>query len=122
MHVSVEPGNVTSMKHGRVAVSRSLRTSLVGARFFDKVEKTGISLSFRHLAGEANVEAGALSRKQSTHADWKLDTTLFRRVRKLFKLTPSMDLFASAQNAQTTAFFSYNHDHRAKGADAFLHD
>jgi len=122
VHVSVELDNVTSIKYGRVAVSRSLRMSLMGARFFDKVERAGISLSFRHLAGEANVEADALSRKQSTHADWKFDTWLFRKVRQLFEVTPSMDLFASAQNTQTKTFFSYNHDHRAKGADAFLHD
>lgn len=122
VHVSVELDNVTSIKYGRVAVSRSLRMSLMGARFFDKVERAGISLSFRHLAGEANVEADALSRMAHTHADWKLDPTLFSKVRQLFRVKPSIDLFASAQNTQTKIFFTYNHDHRAKAADAFLHD
>jgi hypothetical protein len=45
-HVSVELDNVTSIKHGQVAVSRSMRMSLLGARFFDKVEAAGISLTF----------------------------------------------------------------------------
>ena len=121
VHVSVELDNITSIKYGRVAVSRSIRMSLMGAKFFDRVEAAGISLSFRHLAGELNVWADRLSRQPCTHADWKLDVALFRRMRLLLDATPRVDLFASSQNAQLQRFYSYNHDHRAEGADAFLH-
>ena len=60
VHVSVELDNVTSIKYGWVAVSRSIRMSRKGASFL--VEAVGLSLSFRHLAGERNVEADRLSR------------------------------------------------------------
>ena len=121
VHVSVELDNVTSIKYGRVAVSRSIRMSRMGARFFDKVEEVGLELSFRHLAGEKNVEADRLSRQPCTHADWKLNRGLFRKVGKLLGAKPAVDLFASSHNAQLPDFFSYNYDHRAIAADAFLH-
>jgi hypothetical protein len=122
VHVSVELDNVTSIKYGRVAVSRSIRMSRMGARFFDKVEEVGLSLSFRHLAGEKNVEADGLSRQPCTHADWKLNKGLFSKIGKVLGASPVVDLFASSQNAQLPTFFSYNNfDHRAKAADAFLH-
>jgi hypothetical protein len=122
VHVSVELDNVTSIKYGRVAVSRSIRMSLKGAKFFDRVEETGLELSFRHLAGELNVESDELSRRQSSHADWKLHPWLFRAIQDELGLAPDIDLFASAQNTQVPRFFSYNFDHRAVAADAFLHD
>jgi hypothetical protein len=121
VHVSVELDNQTSIKYGRVAVSRSIKMSLKGALFFDKVEQPQLSISFRHLAGVLNVDADELSRRASTHADWKLDPTLFRAVLRAFNVRPNVDLFASAQNTQLAQFFSYQHDHRARGADAFQH-
>ena len=41
---------------------------------------SGISLTFRHLAGELNVAADGLSRQAHTHADWKLNRQLFRKI------------------------------------------
>ena len=120
-HISVELDNVTSIKYGRVAVSRSIRMSLLGARFFDKVEEAGISLTFQHLAGEANVVADELSRRASSHADWQLDRALFKQLRKTFGVRPVVDLFASSGNTQVVSFFSYNYDHRARGANSFLY-
>ena len=121
VHVSVELDNVTAIKYGRVAVSRSIRMSLLGAKFFDRVEDSGISLTFRHLAGELNVAADGLSRQAHTHADWKLNRQLFRKIGLCLGGIPDVDLFASSQNRQTDTFYSYNHDHRAIGADSFLH-
>jgi hypothetical protein len=80
-HVSVELDNVTSIKCGKVAVSRSTRVSLLGARFFDKAEEAGTSLTFKHLAGEANVVADELSRRASSHADWQLNRQVFQQLR-----------------------------------------
>jgi hypothetical protein len=117
--ISVELDNTTSIKHGRVAVSRSLKISLKGARFFDKLENSQRSLSFRHLAGVLNVEADELSRRASTHADWKLAPRLFRKALTILGAQPRVDLFASAQNTQLRRFYSYQCDHRAEGTDAF---
>ena len=121
VHVAVELDNVTSIKYGRVAVSRSLRMSTLGAKFFDKVEEAGISLTFRHLAGELNVTADGLSRQAHTHADWKLNRGLFRMIWSHLGGIPDVDLFASSQNRQVDHFLSYYHDHRSMGADAFQH-
>lgn len=121
VHVAVELDNVTSVKYGRVAVSRSLRMSLKGAKFFDKVEETKLALSFSHIAGEKNVDADELSRRAATHADWKLNEKLFRQIMTTLQATPMVDAFASAQNAQLKKFFSFHHDHRALGTDAFQH-
>ena len=63
VHVAVELDNVTSLKYGRVAVSRSVRMSLKGALFFDRVGKVGLKLSFRHIQGVLNVESDELSRR-----------------------------------------------------------
>jgi hypothetical protein len=120
-HISVELDNVTSIKYGRVAVSRSIRMSLLGAKFFDKVEEAGISLTFQHLAGEDNTVADELSRRASSHADWQLDRQVFRQLQRAFRVSPDVDLFASSRNKQVASFFTYHYDHRARGVDAFQH-
>ena len=122
VHVSIELDNVTAIRYGRTAIGRSIRMSAKGVQFFDEVEKAGISVSFRHLAGTMNVRADRLSRQRTTHADWRLHPSLVRRIFRKFREYPQIDLFASAQNAHLPRFFAYNHDFRAEGADAFLHD
>jgi hypothetical protein len=61
-HVSCELDNTTAIKYARVAVSRSLRMSRIGAKFYDWEETTGLQLSYRHLRGVYNTEADSLSR------------------------------------------------------------
>ncbi len=56
-HINCELNNTTAIKYARVAVSRSLRMSRIGAMFYDWVEGTGLQLSYRHLCGIYNVEA-----------------------------------------------------------------
>ena len=119
VHVSIELDNLTSVKYGTVAVSRSVQMSKKGALFYDWKESHNLSVSFRWLAGYLNVTAGKLSRRMSNHVDWKLHPWLFRQAMKAFRLTPDVDLFASAQNSQLRRFYSFHHDHRAMGADAF---
>lgn len=122
VHVSIELDNVTAIRYGRTAIGRSIKMSAKGVEFFDEVEKSGISLTFRHLAGNLNVTADRLSRQRTTHADWRLHPSLVKQAFRRFNESPQVDLFASAQNSQLTKFFSYNHDFRSEGADAFLHD
>lgn len=119
VHVSIELDNLTSVKYGTVAVSRSIQMSKKGALFFDWKESHNLSVGFRWLAGHLNVEADRLSRRISTHVDWQLHPWLFRQAMRSFNRTADVDLFASAQNSQLRRFYAFHHDHRAVGADCF---
>ena len=122
VHISAELDNTTAIKYGEVAVSRSLNMSKKGADFFDWKESHGLSVSLRHLAGVLNTEADELSRVASSHIDWQLHRWLFLRVTKYLRVRVKMDLFAAAGNCQVPRFFSFHHDHRAVGTDAFQFD
>ena len=121
VHVTVELDNTAAIHYGKVAVSRSLKLSEKGAAFFDWKERHGLSVSLSHLAGEKNIEADGLSRRQSTHIDWRISAWLFKMIRLHFKVKLKVDLFASAQNTQLPGFFAFHHDHRSLGTDALSH-
>jgi hypothetical protein len=121
VHVTVELDNTAAIHYGKVAVSRSLKLSEKGAAFFDWKERHGLSVSLTHLAGEQNIEADGLSRRQSTHIDWRMSVWLFKRMHLHFKVKLKVDLFASAQNTQLPGFFAFHHDHRSMGTDALSH-
>lgn len=121
IHVCVELDNFASVKYGRVAVSRSLRMSLKGARFHDWKESVKLQVTFKWLAGHLNVVADQLSRRMSTHIDWQLHRWVFRQLLSVLQVRVDVDLFASAGNCQVRQFYSFRHDHRAVGTDALLH-
>ena len=122
VHVSAELDNTTAIKYGAVAVSRSINMSKKGADFFDWKESHGLSVSLRHLAGVLNCEADELSRVASSHIDWHLHRWLFQRATRYLGVQIAVDLFAAAGNCQVPRFYSYHHDHRALGTDAFQHE
>jgi hypothetical protein len=65
VHLNCQLDNVVAnIKYARVAVSRSLQLSRLGAQFYDWAETAQVQMSFRHLAGIYNVDADALSRKE----------------------------------------------------------
>ena len=121
VHVAVELDNLTSVKYGTVAVSRSIKMSEKGTAFFDWKEQHGLQVSFRWLAGRLNARADQLSRRISNHVDWQLHPWLFHQAMREFRLQADVDLFASCQNYQLPGFhaFHHDHDHRAVGAGAF---
>jgi hypothetical protein len=117
-HVSCELDNTTAIKYARVAVSRSLRMSRIGAKFYDWEESAGLQLSFRHLRGIYNTEADGLSRQSWAEIEWKLDSRLFSRLQGIWYCRVTRDLFASRHNAQTPLYFSWHHDFEAIGVDS----
>ena len=121
VHVTVELDNTAAIHYARVAVSRSLQLSQKGAAFFDWRESHGISVTLSHLAGLSNIEADQLSRRQSTHIDWRLDVGLFWESMSRLQVRAKVDLFASAANTQLQKYFSFQHDHRSLGTDALCH-
>ena len=117
-HVSCELDNTTAIKYARVAVSRSLRMSRIGAKFYDWEETTGLQLSYRHLRGIYNTEADSLSRHAWAELEWKLDPGLFLRLQGIWQCNITRDLFASRHNAQTPIYYSWHHDFDATGVDS----
>jgi hypothetical protein len=92
-HFSCELDNTTAIKYARVAVSRSLRMSRIGAKFYDWEEATGFQLSFRHLRGIYNTEADSLSRQAWAELEWKLDPGLFSRLQGIWHCKVTRDLY-----------------------------
>jgi hypothetical protein len=117
-HVNCELDNTTAIKYARVAVSRSLRMSRIGAQFYDWVESTSLQLSYRHLRGIYNVEADGLSRHAWAELEWKLHPDLVARLQGIWHCTIVRDLFASRHNAQVPLYFSWQHDFEAAGIDS----
>ena len=123
IHIHGRLDNTPSIKYGRVAVSRSLKMSKIGAAFYDwRIAQNLRSISLSHIPGVENVEADALSRTRSSHIDWKLNPIIFRRIARHVGVHPDVDLFAAAHNTQTKRFFAWNHDHQSIGTDAMVHD
>jgi len=117
-HVSCELDNTTAIKYARVAVSRSLRMSRIGAKFYDWEETTGLQLSYRHLRGIYNTEADSLSRHAWAELEWQLDPGIFLRLQGIWRCAVTRDLFASRHNAQTPIYYSWHHDFDATGVDS----
>ena len=120
-HVSCELDNTTAIKYARVAVSRSLRMSRIGALFYDWVEGTGLQLSYRHLRGIYNVEADGLSRHEWAELEWKLQPDLIARLQGIWQCRIEIDLFASRHNTQASAYYSWQHDFGSLGVDSLCH-
>ena len=121
VHLSCELDSVVAIKYAMVANSRSLKMSKVGARFFDWREQHQLQFSCRHIRGIHNTEADALSRREWNASDWRLDSQVLARVLRLWNCTIGIDLFASRWNAQSSRFFSWEHDDRAMGVDSLSH-
>jgi hypothetical protein len=106
VHLYCQLDNIVAIKYARVAVSRSLALSRLGAQFYDWAEKAQLQMSFRHLAGIYNVEADELSRKEWQEIEWKLDPTIVEQLQGIWQCSISRELFASRQNTQHENFYS----------------
>ena len=121
VHLSCQLDSMVAIKYCRVAVSRSLTLSRLGAQMYDWMEAHHLQASYRHLAGILNVEADRLSREAWSHIEWKLLPQLFDEVGRVLQLRVEYDLFASRQNRQVQKFFSWSHDFESMGCDSLSH-
>ena len=120
VHVSHVSDNTAAVKYGNVSVSRSLTLSKLGAEIFDDEQELNLTSSHSHIAGVLQVEADYESRVKSTHVDWSLDKSLFRKAVSMLLRGRKVrvDLFASRANNKVPLYYSYQHDHAALGTNA----
>jgi hypothetical protein len=59
-----------------------------------------------HIRGIFNTEADALSRHAWSATDWRLDSSLLRRILREWHCEIAVDLFASRENTQVRRYFS----------------
>ena len=121
VHLSCELDSMVAIKHAKVAVSRSLNLSKLGALFYDWKEENQLQMSYRHLAGVLNERADQLSREAWSAIEWMLNPGLFRGIQDVWDAEVYIDLFASRHNRQTTKYFTWEHDWEAMGVDSLSH-
>ena len=78
-----------------------------------------IWLSAFHIPGKDNNTADYMSRLLNENTEWRLAPLVFHKIVTLFKVTPEIDLFASALNHQVPKYISWNPDQEAFAIDAF---
>ena len=78
-----------------------------------------IWLSAVHVPGKDNNTADYMSRLVKENSEWRLAPFVFHKIVNLFKVTPEIDLFASALNHQVPKYISWNPDQEAFAIDAF---
>jgi hypothetical protein len=96
VHLSCELDSIVAIKYARVAVSRSLALSKLGALFYDWKEAMNLQLSYRHLAGILNVRADTLPREAWSVSEWMLHPFLFNEIQRAFGGPTSRSIFLRA--------------------------
>ena len=97
--------------------TRSKRLSDLANRFSLFCEERKLSVEAVHLPGVLNVVADKESRTSVDSSDWKLSSTCFKRIGRIWSLR--IDLFSSAWNAQLPAFVSWRPQPGATAVNAF---
>ena len=78
-----------------------------------------IWLSTVHIPGKYNNTADYVFRLLNENTEWRLAPFVFHKIVNSFKVTPEIDLFASALNHQVPKHISWNLDQEAFAIDAF---
>ena len=60
-----------------------------------------------------------MSRSLNENTEWRLATFVLHKIVNLFKVTPEIDVFASALNPQVPKHISWNPDQEAFAIDTF---
>ena len=83
---------------------KSLACDTIAKQIWDWVLEREMWISGEHIVGELNIEADAESRDDSSGKEYKLKPEVFADIVSLFKISPSIDRFASRLNYQLRRF------------------
>ena len=105
----------------RMGSSRSSSLLSASEVLFTLARSRSVILSASHIAGEENLWADALSRRESSSVEWTLDRGVFSHLTGLFG-RPQVDLFASEFNHRLDHFLTRASVTPDGGPDAFRED
>ena len=80
-----------------------------------------IYISAEHIPGVLNKTADEESRNRNNSGEWSLSQDIFKLIVKHFKVTPSIDLFATRINFKVSRFVAWFPDPMASFINVFLH-
>ena len=102
--VLVRSDNTTTVAYvNRQGGTHSQSLWFVAKRLFTWCQRHGVTLQARHLPGKANTIADLLSRLQGAPTEWSLSPLVTPLIWRTYG-RPTVDLFASATNAQLPVF------------------
>lgn len=116
--VDLQMDNTTAVAYVNHMGGRRDFLSLIAEDLWDWCIGRQVTVIARHLAGVLNVRADRLSRIVTDRSDWKLNPAIFDILSAQWGPF-SMDLFATALNAQLPRFVSWKPQPGAYRVDAF---
>lgn len=118
-HTQIRVDNMIAMHYINKTGGRILNLNQLAQGIWFWCIARNIWLSACHIPGVETTEADRLLRTINADLEWKLEETTFKKISKFFKLSNSVDLFASRINHQLERYVSYFPDPDAICVDDF---
>ena len=123
VHIRVKSDNQTAVAYvNGMGGSKSYECNLVAIQIWEWAIAKQIWISVEHVAGVKNKEADEESRNRNNSGEWSLSQLTFQNIIESFKVTPTIDLFASRLNHKVDVFVSWFPDPLATKTNVFLHE
>jgi hypothetical protein len=121
IHIRVMTDNVTTVAYiNQMGGSKSLQCNLVTRNIWIWAVQRNLWISCVYIPGRLKTIADKSSREFKMETEWMINKQEFVKMCEFFfKVTPSIDLFASRINKQLDKFVSWQPDPEAQFIDAF---
>lgn len=111
--------NTTALSYiNKMGGVRYKKYNILARSIWKWAESRKIWLTASYIPSDLNVDADRLSRKLSQDTEWELSDYAFEEIVQKFGY-PTIDIFASANNAKCFDYFSWTPDPNARQIDAF---
>ena len=102
--------------------TRSDALSREACHFWELMGERGVTILTPHwISSTDNLKADFLSRHKMTVWEICLDQRIFTQIISHYKVTPTLDAFATRENAKLERYMSWHNDPLAVGRDALMH-
>ena len=107
-HIRVKSDNSTTVHYiNEMGGSKSYKCNLTAIQIWQWAIERHIWLSIEHVAGALTQEADFESREGNNSGEWALSQITLKTIADIFKVTPTIDLFASRINFKVNKFVSW---------------
>ena len=118
-HICLKMDNTTAVSYvNKMGGAQSVTCDKLARTIWSWAMEHDVWLSAVFIPGKHNVVADFHSRCPKDNTEWKLHTKIFENICEVFHL-PTIDLFASDANKQTSQYVSWKLDPSAWAVDAF---